>query len=50
MKKFLAGIVLTGLLLVGSSLLLATSVPSFCPMKCCSGPADCPHPACCARK
>lgn len=50
MRKFLAAVLMTGLLLLGSGLLLASSAPAACPAACCTGPEDCPYPPCCAKR
>ena len=50
MRKFLAAVVLTAMLLVGSGLLVAATGPTVCPAQCCTGPQDCPTPACCPAK
>ena len=50
MRKAVVTVVLTGLLLLGSGLVGRSTQSAACPMNCCHGPADCPTPACCARK
>ncbi len=37
------------LLLLGGSLLLAAPAAKSCPGGCCTGPDDCPQPACCEK-
>lgn len=41
---------LLAMLLVGSSLLLAVPKANACSGGCCTGPDDCPQPACCREK
>ena len=50
MRKYVAAILLAGVVVLGAGLLRASAPPSFCPMHCCTGPDDCPTPSCCARK
>ena len=50
MRKLLAALVLTGLLLFGGGLLAQSSDGNGCPGSCCTGPEDCPRPTCCVKR
>jgi hypothetical protein len=48
MSRLFAGAVLA-VVLLGSTLLLATPSAKSCSAGCCSRPADCFHPSCCVK-
>lgn len=50
MRKFLAAVVLAGLLLLSGGARVNSSEGAGCPGGCCTGPEDCPHPTCCAQR